>query len=220
MIKLNNPSMEDWFDIWAAHLFADYIEEVYTQDQIKSFELAPAFKVNQSYTKIIYANTPREQHKRIEKVKEVFSSVTYKPDRVIVWKPKANGIFHTPYEDVDWFKRDTFFISHKNKGKNISLVDVKAPASFRGNSSDVSFSIMQRLLHHFHKIYVNKAMIMPYKKFKNKNAYDKYLFSATFTPARYFYTDKLTKRRTITNWKPLTLRDFIYLKTRSRNTPG
>jgi len=212
--KLTNPSMEDWFDIWTEEpLIAGFIHKV--NKNLDAVELYPKEEVNTTIEKVLYKGTKRERTEKRTKTKELFSSITYRPDREIIWNAKAKDIFFTDAKEVDWFNLRTFFVGYKlPDGRYSSTIDVKAPATFKGNASDTSFSIKRRIIYSRWRLYINKCMIMPARKFKNNSALKKYLFSATFTPARFFMTDKLTKRRSISYWEPRTFNEFISTKNR------
>jgi len=126
---------------------------------------------------------------------------TYTMDFVVTWK-SGLGMFHIPI-DEEYMKNASFnsnprnipFFSHLTNGKFISYIDVKGTGSPHGNKSDMIFSIIQKIVYDKFHIFINK--VVPQK-----------LFSETFSPDRYFFTDKSTKPRKI-NFPTRTLHEFI-----------
>jgi len=182
-----------------------YITEVLKQDDIpSSILLFDKFKVKSSIS---------------SKEVTLLNAVTYKPDRVIYWTDKAKGIFFSTLKEYT----DTYFIGQKNGDKYFSAVDVKAPPGY-GNmhSSDASFAVKQKMAFLVAGIFVNKVVNYPNSLTKaNKKGVRRfkqtkpYLWVRTFTPIRYFFTDKLTKQRTISNWAPITVKEFLKQKKKA-----
>lgn len=129
----------------------------------------------------------------------LFHDVTYKGDFAITWNPHTEG---------KWFDRirkqpiaswgNCPFIANEfdrydDEGLATcrSLIDVKGGFKGAHNNSAITFPIISKILWKEKGIYVNK--IMP-----------KELFKKTFTPKRYFFTDKNEKPRT--HWE--TFKDF------------
>jgi hypothetical protein len=90
---------------------------------------------------------------------------------------------------------------------HVSYVEIKAPPGYGGrHNSDAAFAVKQKWLWDQDSIYINKTYNYPNKTVKDVSPY---LWLKTFTPSRYLFTDKLTKKRIISNWKPRSLQEFI-----------
>lgn len=191
MIKLNNPTQEEWFDFWAEELIqAGYITKLYKQE-IKGWELLPKIEIKYVEHKVLHEGTTREKLKTLNKSYVLHQSVSYTPDRVIIWDKKALNVFFTELDSIQHFgKPKCYFIAQWSTDINafITVLDVKSPFG-KNNSSDVSFSIKKKLVWDKEHIYVNKSVNYPNKLLKNPEA--NYLWAATFTPERFYYTDRL-----------------------------
>ena len=225
MEYLIKPTQEELFLLWCYDAIeAGYIKEIRIPK--KGFEVYPAIKVSYIIEKLLYKGTKREETKRTIKYKTLLQAVTYKPDAIIVWTNKAMHVLFTPYglatmEGLPL--KDTYFYASQDRNTKewISPAEIKSPPGSGGkNTSDASFRILQKVLWHKFHIFVNKVYNYPnsvikdkktkrFKRFKNP---EPYLWMSTFTPTRFFMTDKLTKRRTISNWKAITIKEFEHEK--------
>jgi len=177
-----------------------------------TFYLGSKLDIKIATEKVIYKGTKREQVKTTVETKPFMSEVTYTPDRTIIWNSKAKNIFYT---DLDEYlvgkvhKAPILLADLNSKLEMVSYVDVKAPPGY-GNrhGSDVSFSIKSKWIWESYSAYINKVYNFPNKKVANIQPY---LWLKTFTPKRYLYSDKLVKLRTIKNWVPKTLEQFLGL---------
>tara|TARA_R110000772_G_scaffold182375_2_gene293632 strand:+ start:2773 stop:3468 length:696 start_codon:yes stop_codon:yes gene_type:complete len=219
MQLLDNTTQEEWFDMWCEPLIElGYIDEVVTHPNVPTFELFPGLS------------------KPYGKVKNVIlSSTAYTPDRIIKWNNKSMGIFFTPfvrYEDWDkcYFKPQYTTPSvlpsefESGKGFYYSLIEVKGPTgNQKAYGSDFKFT--QKWLWANTQQYVQKVMLAPAKLFKQEKSWLPYLWSMTFTPERFLYSDKLATNknksipyRTIPNkkgvplWEVRTLEEFLKTK--------
>lgn len=206
---------EQWFLEWCIELVqAGYIYKVLFDKEVMPLTLFE--RLNRTGTK-----------------KKILDSVTYKCDVLIYWNLKAAGIFYTPFS-VD-VKKTTHFWGHAtDDGKYLSPVEVKAPPGYGNrNSSDQSFSVLQKWVYAKFGIMINKTYNYPisvikypkkhivnkkkvnhpkanmFKRFKNP---EPYLWMMTFTPDRYLYTDKTLVPKTISKWDPITLEQFLASK--------
>jgi hypothetical protein len=210
------PSMETWFLFWLTELKqAGYIEEFKVGKEVPYFSITLPAISSIKTSKVLYKGTKRERVQESVKTKTILNGSTYKPDAFIVWSDKSLGLFHTPFkiDDISVHNNPTPFFSHAAKDKSGSLkyfsyTDVKSPYSGK-NCSDSTFPINRKIVFEKYNIFINKTVLMPNKK---KFVPSKYLFSATFTPERYFYTDKGLKPRKISNFKAIKL--AIYLNKR------
>lgn len=200
-------TQEELFQLWCDDLIAaGYIQSVIEHKDIKPFVLYPGLVKSREVT--VYSPKKNIPKKIVEK-KTLLEPIQYTPDRVIIWDIKARGVFFNTKEEFP----ETYFVGHEyvtGSGKFFSLVEVKAPPGY-GNKhgSDQSFRVKQKWVWEKYNLYVNKVYNYPNKRVKVTTPY---LWLSTFTPDRYFYTDKKMEPRTISRWKPVRLQEF--LKTR------
>lgn len=203
--RLTNPTQEELFDLWAHEaLEAGILTHVnWTPEQGLVFD---GVQHIEEIPKVIYKGTKRERVKIVKKKTTLFTPIVYGPDRIIYWNADFLGVLFDTVDD--WRTKDTcYFKANFDKirgGIYYSVLDVKSPFGGK-NSSDVSFAVKRAWIWERYKIFVNKVKLYPIKK----RATGKYLWTSTFTPARYFWTDGLTKHRTISNWKPKRIETFL-----------
>lgn len=210
MLEITNPTQEEIFDFWVEDMIeAGFIKRVYRNKEIKPFTIFEGFYKIHKTTRTLYKGTIREHQKTSEKEIAILEPTVYGPDRLIIWDEKAKDLFFTMYDNVDG-RNDAYFIGYKNSGELFSFLDVKSPFGGK-NQSDIAFSLKRKWLFEKMGMIVNKCVCYPNKKKANGEykAAKPYLFMRTFTPSRWFWTDKLTKRRTISNWDAITLEEFI-----------
>jgi len=205
--------MEELFDLWCDDLLkSGHLLKVLKQDDIPNpIILFKGLDNTRESKKIVYKGTSREKEKTIVHRQELLHSITYKPDRWLMWADKSKDVFFTDMEDP-W--KECYFIGQKKPdGSYVSAVEIKAPPGYgRGNSSDAGFAVKQKWVWVEAQIYVNRVYLMPTGKTKkSKKLKDPapYLFASTFTPSRYLWTDKATKLRTISNYISKTLKEFL-----------
>ena len=182
MKKLDNPTQEDWFDLWAEEAQSvGLIDEIVYE--CPTFCLFPGF------------SKPEGKKKNV-----VMSPIHYTPDRIIKWNPSALKVLFTPFPDPgsEW---DKFYFhpqKHPDEDYYWSMLDIKGPAgNQRAFNSDFRFT--QKWLYANTGYYVQKVMLAPAKLLKNLKGY---LWHDTWTPERFLYTDKLS----ITSKKPIPTR--------------
>ena len=208
MKKWRNPTQEEIFDCWAEELIKHSFIEKYIKVPT-SMVLLPAEEYIERTQRTVYKGTKREKVVIDEKRKVLFEEMTYRPDRIIYWAPKAKDVF---FQDIKLWKtrpKTAFFYADfdQNEPGWWSAIDVKSP--FQGkNCSDATFDVKKKLLWSRFNIYINKCIQYPAKKKKRLNK-KHYLYTHTFTPTRYLYTDGLTKARTIRNWPVITIQEFL-----------
>ena len=205
MDKLKNPTLEDWFDVWCEELIdTGYIQQVIKTEDLPKMVLSDKVYVEEEYEKVLYKGTKRESIQKRTRKKVRLEGITYRPDRLIIWAPKAKGLFHIPIEEdsVD----NSLFLSHKKGDLVYTPIEVKAPPGYGGrNTSDASFAVKQKWVWAVHKILVQKVYLYPLKSGKKIKDY---LWLNTFTPTRYLWTDGLTTKRTISKWKVVTFEEY------------
>lgn len=204
---LDNPTQEDWFDIYADELIAlGYIDEVVRHPDVPTFELFPG----------LYK--PYGKKKNV-----IMNPVSYTPDRIIKWNMKSLNIFFTPFDAENSLWDSSYFKATLEPVKNFyySIIEVKGPT---GNQKayNQDFKFTQRWLWANTNQFVQKVMLSPVKPLKKDL---QYLWASTFTPNRYLYTDKLATNknkpipyRTIPNkkgkpnWEVRSLQEFLNKK--------
>tara|TARA_R110000851_G_scaffold160786_1_gene304093 strand:+ start:16040 stop:16696 length:657 start_codon:yes stop_codon:yes gene_type:complete len=210
MNLLSNPTQEELFDLWCEDLIeAGFIRKVLKTKDIPPFILLKEKYFFSEHKRIKYAGTKREIEVTDRKKHVIEKGTLYTPDRMIIWEPEAEGIFYRNLEERREKKEgmDCHFYSVTDWGSEVTHVDVKAPPGYGGmNSSDASFSVKSKLVYEKHSIKIAKVYNSPNKVVKNVKPY---LWLDTFTPSRYYFTDKTGKPRKISNWKPRTLEAFL-----------
>lgn len=213
MEKLSNPTQEEWWDFWADDLIkAGYILKVVRTEEMGPIELFPGLYKEFSEERVVYAGTPKEEIRtKIRKVC-LLKPAVYRPDRVVYWAEKSKGLFFTPYTEIESLTAmPCYYVGQETPdGGYITALDVKSPFGGK-NQSDVSFSIKKKWVWEKAKVLTNRSVNYPGKN--NLKNLKPYLWPSTFTPSRYFYTEKLTSKRTIKAWVPISLADFITSKT-------
>jgi len=185
---LDKPTQEELFLLWIAEaILAGFILDYTPEDEIDAFVLFEGLSYQWIDVKIIYQGTKRETEKLSPKTDKLLEPTRYTPDGVIIWNDLAkNVLFNDLFE-----KGDAYFKAQFVDEKWVTILDVKAPTG-TNRMADLPFSFTRKMMWMEHKLYVNKVMICPPKPLA-KN----YLFSDTWTPGRYFLTDKMTKERSI-----------------------
>ncbi len=209
MNKLDKPTQEEWFDFWADELLATgFLDEVVTHPDV------PTFRLFDGYTR------PYGKKRNV-----ILSTTDYTPDRILKWNEKARGIFFEPLDGPNENLHKAYFNPHYG-GVGVpkfhySIGEVKGPT---GNQAayGTKFVFTQKWLWANTGQYAQKVMLAPAKLVKNHLPY---LWSETFTPERFLYSDKLHTNknkpipyRTIPNkqgvpmWKVRSLAEFIEMK--------
>ncbi len=141
---------------------------------------------------VIYSWLQKLKTKNKMKSSALLQGHKYTPDFTISWNPCACGMFFNTTEGLVNFKNIPFFA---HSGTNISIIDVK-PA-FDMNNMTRLFVINQKWMMEKFGLYVQKIMTMKETKHSKKDSTWSGLFPKTFTPERYFLTDKSGKPRKI-----------------------
>jgi hypothetical protein len=130
----------------------------------------------------------------------------FTPDFLVLWSKDAIlEKFVTPVfngdDNVTIMNRDVAFMVNicDNEQEMFSVIDVKGEFARKGNNSAVTFPLNQKWVFDKYGIYVQK--IVP------NGRKDNCLFSQTFTPKKYLFTDKSGKGRTI-KFKVKTLEEY------------
>lgn len=187
MKRLVNPTQEDWFDLWCE----DAIKLGYIKKVVKTEDLAPYILAE----KVKAYRTVVDKKGRItQKEYTLMEGSEYTPDRLIWWTDKSEGIFfydrkEPPVGELPFFWAECAFDGY------FSQLEVKSPpGSGNRNSSDASFRVKQKWVWQKFDKYIQKVVNLPVKDRATPGIY---LWLNTYTPTRYFMSDGLTTRRTI-----------------------
>lgn len=198
MEKLTNVTQEEWWNMWIIEAMAEgFILDYESENKIPPFNLFDGLSYEYTQNNWIYQETSRERIKTITKKEILLYPTRYTPDGLIIWNPIVKDIlFNDLFE-----KGEAYFKAQFIDNKWVTILDVKAPTGVN-RSADLPFSFTRKWLWQKYNLFVNKVMIVPPKPKDNG-----YLFKDTWTPARYFMTDKLTKERSI-HFKAITVEQF------------
>ena len=205
---------EVYFEWWLEELKSHGLVKEYTREP-KTFELYAALP--------IYYNQHYNKKEPIIKNFNLFQPITYTPDYKVVFdKRMLNKLFGTidinSSEIDEWgfskpgsiFQETLFYSTSDMKEGNFELwFDVKPPSSalrFSGSlGSSRDFPIKQRLVYEKFGIIINKVVPIG-----NKNS----LFSKTFMPERYKWTDKSGQLRKMKDYEKSSkfLKDYCVTK--------
>ena len=179
MIRLDNPTQEDWFAIWLDEMIdLGYVLRYERGDAVTTFGITE--KVNIPFWKHLKTKSVPKEYK-------LLNGSTYTPDFHITWEPKALGIFVDKLWDLEG--HPSYFICDPDALE--SYVDVKSPYVGK-NCSDVSFSLNRKVVFEKYKIFINKCVLTPAGK---KKATKLHLYHRYGAPDRYFYTDKTMMKK-------------------------
>jgi hypothetical protein len=187
-------------------------EETYFEWYLKDL-LASGIIVNYFRPKPIEIVPPLEAviHKKNtkNKIATILQGITYEADFVIEWNVESPH-YEAFTKSIDYLTEKTYsrpFFVHEavQHPYPYSLVDVKPNFNSSRAHSNTSFPIKQKLIALICGLYVHKIVLFPNGK---KKATKNHLFPATFTPSRFFYTDKDGSLRKI-NFKTRTIDEYI-----------
>lgn len=183
---------------WEELYFSWYLDDLKKHGYIYHYEYQPEAKTIYPATTIPW--TQQLKTKTVMKDHSIFSELTYTTDFKIFWEKKALGVFAN--DGSPCINRPYFMglDSHDFLEEYTTEVDVKGDHSLgqsKKNFSQYSFPFKQKMCYSYLGIYVQK--IIPAK-----------LFSDTFVPKRYFFTDTGKPGRKLTKIKkPLTISEYI-----------
>lgn len=133
----------------------------------------------------------------VDVVKSFKQGHTFKPEFRIKWNnPLPVKKFLKLYQFISESNVITtgegFFYS---KTSLMSDIDVKPKFQIH-DAADAKFSLIQSIVLNQYKVFVQPVIYQD-------------LFAKTFTPARYLLTDSGSMTRKISDWKPITLQEFL-----------
>ena len=182
------------FDSQEEILFNEWCEVLESEGYIDSFvkNIEDKFEI-----------TPKKVHcLTINKKNKCFFALhplTYKYDFKIIWNIKAKNVFYNNINSND-STRNCYFKCLEN---DISYIDIKGEYTRSNRVTDVTFPLIQKVLHHFYDMYVQK--VIPTE-----------IFKVLFATDRYLNNDNIYKvgNKKGTNKKELnSLTKFLYDKT-------
>lgn len=205
--------------------------EVYFEwwlEELKSAGLVIDFSRGQTFNLIDPLAFDFNQHYKTKepliKQVNVLRNVAYTPDYKVLFNKKLLGKLYAnlegrnilddgraPFPGNIW-QEILFLTTDTNYFSETSLVyfDVKPPSHairFSGAlGSSRDFPIKQHLMYSVHNIFVNK--VIPYGQ-------KECLFTKTFLPKRYLWTDKSTKLRTLKDYEKKARTLTSYLESKS-----
>lgn len=193
--KLFDSKEEVYFYWWLQELKnRGYVEDIFTHPIENMFVLSD--RICNNYRQ---KGKPKEQF--------IFHPKTYTPDFVVIWSSKGRNLFYNEWKAE---KKESLFSAHWEIVHFVygyqSYHDVKPNYTVQDSQKAV-FALKQNWVHDkFGKI-INKTILFPNKKNK-KWTPKKTVFTETFVPERFLWTDAGKKERKI-NYPHKTFEDFI-----------
>lgn len=148
---------EKWFSWYLDELKEHGLIEDYSYEEV-TFELSP----KQTFK---YSKQLKTKSKTVEKI--LFRPLTYTPDFVINFEPKASSIANSPH-------RFPLFIT--SNSTLTAYIDIKG--TFGNKASDIRFPDKQKMMYHLHRVYINKIEIEANPSKQSK------IFEETFLPKK------------------------------------
>lgn len=190
-----DSDLEAYFDWWAAEAIAcGFMADVHLVDRIQLRVPITEHRQVAMKTKMKWTE------------KKITRGITYQPDRALFFRvddPRQMSMVDTFFRSDE---KDMLFYDSSPKGffkamrwgdYMVCVIDIKPPKITMREASGNTFPIKQALLWD-EGLYVQKIVLIP--STRNKQ-YSMYLFPRTWTPDRYFKTDKNGKPRVI-HYKP------------------
>jgi len=196
-------------EIW----FLWYLLELQAAGYIESFECQPEAFILSCQAKAEHFQCNAKTRKK--KAHNRHQAHEYTADFKVVWNRNAEDTFYgverrgiDKFKPPFWTNKIESYFGHELPAET-SWIEIK-PA-FDKNKTIPQFVINQKWVRQSHGIDVQKIITTP-KISKDKNMRIKYtpanaLFTATFTPERFRFTDKSMKKRTINFYAP-SLHDY------------
>ena len=133
---------------------------------------------------------------------------TYTPDWILAFKKEMVGVL-VGGVPVHKKKKPFFMFCEYEDLTDLPIVTIDVKGGRGGkqkNASEHTFPFKQKMMWTKFRIYVHTVRIDE-------------LFSKTFTPHRYFYTNKNGRKRKISKWEPRTLQQFLDERMPNRHEP-
>lgn len=143
---------------------------------------------------------------------------SYLFDYMIVWDQKAENIFYSLLDGTPIKAWTPFYAFINQEGNIVSLCDVKPPPAAQRHSGSLTttltFPLKQKIFWHLQGIYINKSVPIPQaSKGVVKSGNTVALFTTTFVPNRYTFTDSGKQPRLI-HYKTKSLNQYVEEKKR------
>lgn len=182
---------ELYFSWWCEDLLDADVLLKYTRSE--SIPLFPG--LHREYTEIKHLKT---KTKEIPKKQCLIDVHGYKPDFDLTFNVRSDRhrLLVTPLRESEGARVDTFLIGTDADGNAVEAVIEIKPAYDQNNMTRL-FKINQKWTYAVLGKYVNLVECGK-------------LFSQTFTPARFFYTDSGRQKRTLNKWEPRTVKEFLF----------
>lgn len=186
MAKTKKIEVPDGFDSFEELHFSWFVSELETAGMIHFAKYHP--ETLQICAPVTTVWKKALKTKWTNKDKTLLNGLSFTPDWVIYWNPVLLGHFiFYPNDPLRTYTTNPYssipFICNKDKdGRYYSYIDIKGQFSGFGNKSNQIFSIIQKVVFQLCGEYVQR--IHPYD-----------LFSNTFCPGRFKFTDKTKKER-------------------------
>lgn len=190
-----DSSLEGYFDWWAAEAIAcGFLDSVHLVQRFTLTMPITEHRQKQLKTKMSW------------KDKKISRGVTYEPDRALFFNmhdkrqmAMVDQYFRSDEKDMIYYASSPqgYFKCAQWGNYMVCVIDIKPPVVAMRQASGNMFPIKQALLWE-QGLFVQKVILIP--STKNKN-FSTFLFAATWTPDRFYRTDKSGAPRTI-HYKP------------------
>jgi hypothetical protein len=197
--------------------FEWYLNDLKEAGFIRSFKReAFPILITEKATKKRYDFKAKTKAPKIEDF-TLFNQNTYTFDYLIVWEKHAHELFYNLIETEIVRVWCPFYAMEDKDGNHVSFIDVKPPAgamSFGNNTTGYTFPIIQKMIYAVYGIYISKAIPVPLvKKGEIKSGNKQALFSTTFVPKRYMFTDAGGQARKI-SYRKQSLQQYVSYRTK------
>lgn len=188
-------SAEEWYFSWWLDDLMDAGLVFDWEYESKTFMLSEPFKLD--WEKELKTKTKKMEYKVLEKC-------TYTPDFKIVWNESAKDIlYHNIGDKIEDPKQLPYFFAQNNE----TWIEIKPNHDFQNKTQQAVIKVKW-----LNQLGTWCQIVVPSpKKSKGKLTPHNALFSNTFVPYRFLYTDQTNKKRKI-NYEFLTLDKWLDTK--------
>ena len=189
--------------------FSWYLDELLIAGYVKRWKYQPKPFV---FTDPVRYNYPKVLKTKVNiESREFLKGYSYTADFLIVWNTDiSNDFYQIINQELNLdiklgTKPFVAWIAPVSRNV-ISVIDVKG--TYSQNDAYSRFSKDQKLVWHFHGVYVQKIIPVPYVNKKGKVVQPSALFHATFTPEKFLFTEKKGDRKKL-RFNVRTLSEYI-----------